>query len=191
MKGNFCFSIVLVLFVGSGTAIAQQTSPSVSTAQANLRFEEVMRGMAQQMVLDGLANKYHLQKIDLNSSELDMRAVYDQNGLAVGQIVFEKGKVSAVITNTLPPLTGDAVKLARELFGVLYFQAESPKAATDIDKFLGTRNVVLSATLDRTQTRNFDEQRIILDVGKMRYRIIINLPIQSSLPANVRMDTVR
>jgi hypothetical protein len=182
MKCNLCFSIVIALFLGSGAVFTQQTSQSVSTAQANLRFEEVTRGMAQQTVVDGLANKYRLEKIDLNSSELDVRVVHDQNGLPVGQISFEKGKVSAVVTYTLPPLSGDAVKLARELFGVLYFQAESPKAPTDIDKFLGTRNVVLNATLDRSQTRDFDEQRIIFDVGKMRYRIIITLPIQSNAP---------
>ena len=188
MKSNLCLSIVIALLLGSGSVIAQQTSQGVSTS---LRFEEVTRGMAQQTVVDGLANKYRLEKIDLNSSEVDMRVVQDQNGLPLGQIFFEKGKVSAVVTYTLPPLSGDAVKLARELFGALYFQAESPKAPTDIDKFLGTRNVVLNATLDRSQTRDSDEQRIIFDVGKMRYRIIITVPIQSNAPASVRMDTVR
>jgi hypothetical protein len=188
MKLNLYFRLVITLLLVSGCVIAQQISQGGSSS---LRFEEVSRGMTQQTVLDGLATKYRLEKVDLNSSELDMRVVHDQNGLPIGQIFFEKGKVSAVVTYTLPPLNGDAVKLGRELFAVLYFQAESPKTPSDIDKFLGTRSIVLNATLDRTQTRDSDEQRIMFDVGKMRYRIIITVPIQSNAPASVRMDTVR
>jgi hypothetical protein len=186
MKPDLCLRLLLIVLIGSSSVLAQESSQA-----NNLRFEEVTRGMPQQTVIDRLAKHYRLEKVDLKSDELDMRVVHDQTDLPIGQIFFQSGKVSAVVTYKLPPLTGDAVKLGREIFSALYFEADAPKAPSDIDKFLGTRNVVLNATLDRTQTRDFDEQRIMFDVGKIRYRIIITLPVQSNAPASVRMDTVR
>jgi len=90
-----------------------------------------------------------------------------------GEIVFEDGKVAGVRVTVTPDLSGDAVRLARQLFSTLQAHARPPAATTKVDSLLNVKRALVPVEIQNQVHPSGDTEMIRFDLDDVQLEVNI------------------
>jgi hypothetical protein len=130
--------------------------------------------MARDQVLAGLADRYRLKKENIGDG-IEVWEVNDEKGAALGEILFEEGKVRSVIEHIIQPLSGEAVHLAKALFAEFFNHTKPPENLDEVGKklqmIMPEREAALSVTVRERRSSESETKEIFFDIDNVRLTI--------------------
>jgi hypothetical protein len=134
---------------------------------------DVKRGMAKDQVIAGLADRFVLEREDVGGLEWWTAHPKKPGEEDAGVVVFDNGKVSVVRIPMTPVLSGDAIRLARELFFMLQAHAKPPADATKVEWFLNLKRTNIPVEVQTESMPTEDTQMMRFDLGDVQIEVDI------------------